>query len=93
MAVIKSSKTIHVIRKITSDGTVIIIAIIVPFKSTSCFVSLEFFFLASSDNRKIIRIHNKNQIFFFSKFDYLKNFKDCHNFSVINTRRLYSISI
>ena len=65
MAVIKSSKTIQVIRKATSEGTVITIAIMVPFKSTSCFVSFEFFLSVSSDNMKIHMTHNKNEIFFF----------------------------
>ena len=72
MAVIKSSKTIQVIRKVASEGTVMTIAIIVPFKMTSCLVSLELFLSASSDNRKIVRIHNKNQIFLlFLKGGYL----------------------
>ena len=77
IAVIKSSDTIHVIRKVTSEGTVITSAIIVPFRITSCFVSLEFFLSVSSDNRKIVKIHNKNQIFLLC-FNQIcsNNFKD-----------------
>ena len=60
-AVIKLSRIIQLIKNAIIDGTVRIIAIIVPFSTISLNFSLDF---VGSDNRRIFKNGNKNQRYF-----------------------------
>jgi len=60
-AVIKLSRIIQLIKNAITDGTVTIVAIIVPFNMISLILSLDF---VESDNRVIFKNGNKNQRYF-----------------------------
>ena len=60
-AVIKLSRIIQLIKNAIIDGTVRIIAIMVPFSTISLNFSLDF---VGSDNRRIFKNGNKNQRYF-----------------------------
>ena len=60
-AVIKSSKITQLSKKAEREGTVIIIDIILPFKTISLMLSLDF---VASDNKIIFKNGNKNQRYF-----------------------------
>ena len=64
-ALIKLSRIIHVIKKAIIDGTVRIVAIIVPLSIISLIFSLD---LDGSDNMIIIKNGNKNQRYFIKSF-------------------------
>ena len=61
IAVIKSSRINQLSKKTTIDGVVIITATIVPFKTISVVLSLDF---VVSDNRIIFKNGNENQRYF-----------------------------
>ena len=60
-AVMKLSIIIQLIKNAITDGTVTIVAIIVPFNMISLILSLDF---VESDNRVIFKNGNKNQRYF-----------------------------
>ena len=60
-ALIKLSRIIHVIKKAIIEGTVRIVAIIVPLSIISLIFSLD---LEGSDNMIIVKNGNKNQRYF-----------------------------
>ena len=60
-AFIKLSRIVHVIKKAIIDGTVRMVAIIVPLTIISLIFSLE---LDGSDNMIIVKNGNKNQRYF-----------------------------
>ena len=60
-AVIRLSRIIQIIKNAMNDGTVTIVAIIVPFNTISLILSLDF---VGSDNRLIFKNGNKNQRYF-----------------------------
>jgi len=61
IAVTRLSRIIQIIKNAMIDGTVTIVAIIVPFNTISLILSLDFI---GSDNRLIFKNGNKNQRYF-----------------------------
>ena len=60
-AIIRFSRIVQLIKNAIIDGTVTIVAIIVPFNIISLILSLGF---VGSDNRLIFKNGNKNQRYF-----------------------------
>ena len=60
-ALIKLSRTVQVIKNAINDGTVRIVAMIVPFTIISLIFSLD---LEGSDNMIVVKNGNKNQRYF-----------------------------